>query len=94
MKILPLVVEGIENKVKKILLLNDELRNENNTLKEQVEALKHEIDALKLQNDQLKEEFNQLKVAKSLSGYDTDHARQKINEMLREIQKCYALLNR
>jgi septation ring formation regulator EzrA len=43
---------------------------------------------------QLEEQINRLKVAKILSGKDHLQARQQINELLREIEKCYALLNR
>lgn len=94
MKILPLVVEGIENKIKKVLYRNQELSNENELLKKQIAELQSEIDTLEEDKSQIREELKKIKIAKTLSGYDTSHARHRINEMLREIQKCYSLLNR
>lgn len=94
MKLLPLVVEGIENKIKKLHYINQELRQEKAELLESIRLKDEKYAALLEKHQQLENDFNTLKVAKSLTGQNHLKARQKINEMLREIQKCYSLLNR
>jgi septation ring formation regulator EzrA len=94
MEILPLVVEGIENKIKKLFLINQHLQNENQQLKKEKSELTDMLEQSGEKARQLEEQINRLKVAKILSGKDHLQARQQINELLREIEKCYALLNR
>ncbi|MFW6352159.1 MAG: hypothetical protein ACOC2E_07205 [Bacteroidota bacterium] len=94
MKLLPLVVEGIENKIKKLHYTNQELKQEKAELLESIRIKDEKIAGLSKRFQQLENDFNTLKVAKSIAGQDQLQARQKINEMLREIQKCYSLLNR
>jgi archaellum component FlaC len=94
MEILPLVVEGIENKIKKLFLINQHLRNENQQLRKERSELSDLLEQSGEKTRQLEDQINRLKVAKILSGKDHLQARQQINELLREIEKCYALLNR
>ncbi len=94
MDILPLVVEGIENKIKKLLLLNQQLQDENKKLRNTGENLEVQLRELHKRLQEQEGELTMVKVAKSLSGKDNLLARQQINELLREIEKCYALLNR
>jgi septation ring formation regulator EzrA len=94
MEILPLVVEGIENKIKKLFLINQHLQNENQQLRKEKSELTDLLEQSGEKVKQLEEQINRLKVAKILSGKDHLQARQQINELLREIEKCYALLNR
>ena len=94
MEILPLVVEGIENKIKKLAFNNQQLKKENLDLHDEKQVLEERNQDLAARIQQQEEVINKLKVAKVLSGKDNLQARQKINELLREIEKCYALLNR
>lgn len=94
MEILPLVVEGIENKIKKLAFNNQQLKKENLDLQDEKQVLEERNQDLAARIQQQEEVINKLKVAKVLSGKDNLQARQKINELLREIEKCYALLNR
>ena len=89
-----MVVEGIENKVKKLIYLNQQLSQENLELKEASVQLNETIKELQTQSLHLQEQINKLKVAKVLTGRDNFQARHQINELLREIEKCYTLLNR
>ncbi|MFW5758579.1 MAG: hypothetical protein ACOCYO_07860 [Bacteroidota bacterium] len=94
MKLLPLVVEGIENKIKKIHYINQELKQEKAELLESIRIKDEKYAELSRRFQQLENDYNTLKVAKSISGEHQLQSRLKINEMLREIQKCYSLLNR
>ena len=91
---LPLVVEGIENKIKKLIFLNQQLRKENQDLKNERSLQEEKIRQLTAKTLVLEDQINKLKVSKVLTGKDNLQARHQINELLREIEKCYALLNR
>ncbi len=94
MEFTPLVLDGIENKVKKVIFHNSELKEENQKLLNQQQELEDQITQLTEKNRNLEDQIDKLKVAKTLSGKDNFQARQQINDLLREIDKCYALLNR
>ncbi len=94
MEYLPLVLDGIENKVKKLVFNNQHLKEENKKISEQKSELEHQMSALKVKIVELEDNINTLKITKVLSGEDTLQARLQINELLREIDKCYSLLNR
>ncbi len=91
---LPLVVEGIENKIKKLIFRNQQLHNENQDLKNERSLQEEKIRQLTAKTLELEDQINKLKVSKVLTGKDNLQARHQINELLREIEKCYALLNR
>jgi hypothetical protein len=58
--------------------------------------LKHEIELLKKEKLGLNQKIEQLRLATHiLSGVDENReAKQKINKLIREIDKCIALLNK
>ena len=90
----PLVLEGIENKVRKLIFSNQQLKEEKKQLSDKNQELQKQIEVLKNRISQLEDDNNKIKVARQLSGHDTMQARQQVNELLREIDKCYSLLNR
>lgn len=91
---LPLVVEGIENKIKKLIFRNQQLSKENQDLKNERSLKEEKIRQLTAKTLELEDQINKLKVSKVLTGKDNMQARHQINELLREIEKCYTLLNR
>jgi uncharacterized protein YdcH (DUF465 family) len=72
------------------------LENEITTLENKVLSLKSEIELLEKNKLELSQKNEQLKIATVLlSGVDENKAaKQKINRLVREIDKCIALLNR
>ena len=83
--------------VQKVLnALYNDLKAENADLKSQTEKHKKEIKNKEAELDFLKNKYNKLKLAKSLlaSTGDSHDAKIKINGIVREIDKCIALLNR
>jgi len=94
MEMLPLVVEGIENKIKKLIFRNQQLSKENQDLKNERSLQDEKIRQLTAKILELEDQINKLKVSKVLTGRDNLQARHQINELLREIEKCYTLLNR
>jgi predicted RNase H-like nuclease (RuvC/YqgF family) len=82
-----------------IRLLFDEyenVENKNGLLKEEINGLKSEIQVLEKEKLELGQKMEQMKLATLiLSGVDENReAKQKINKLIREIDKCIALLNK
>jgi chromosome segregation ATPase len=69
---------------------------EKKMLENNVLSLKHEIELLKKEKLELNQKIEQLRLATHiLSGVDENReAKQKINKLIREIDKCIALLNK
>ncbi|MFC2152013.1 hypothetical protein ACFLSE_05745, partial [Bacteroidota bacterium] len=82
--------------VKKLLSLYNNIKVENTELKKQTEEFKLQIKNKEAELDFLKNKYNKIKLAKSLvaSTGDSHDAKIKINRIVREIDKCIALLNR
>ena len=85
-----------KNKIQRLFSLYNSLKAENEDLKEKSEEL-----ILKLKNKDseiefLKNKYDKLKLAKNLiaSTNDSHDAKVKISRIVREIDKCIALLNR
>ena len=88
------LISGIEYKVRKLVNLQKENRSENELLLNQNTELKKNIEEQKKIINQLKEEFNKIRLAKSLESMKgSNDAKLKINELVREIDKCIELLS-
>ncbi len=88
------LISGIEYKVRKLVNLQKENKSENELLLNQNTELKNNIEEQKKIINQLKEEFNRIKLAKSLESMKgSNDAKLKINELVREIDKCIELLS-
>jgi len=72
------------------------LETEKEELKKNIAELKNEIELLKQERENLSQENEQWKIAnRILSESDENReAKQKINKLIREIDKCIALLNK
>ena len=74
----------------------EKIENEKNALEQNILSLKNEIELLKQEKSELSRKNEQLRLATHLlSGVDENReAKQKINKLVREIDKCIALLNK
>lgn len=72
------------------------VENEKIVLENNVLDLKHEIELLEKEKSELSHKIEQLRLATHLlSGVDENReAKQKINKLVRDIDKCIALLNK
>jgi hypothetical protein len=89
------LLSGIEYKIRKLINLQKKLREENDRLKqEKIELLnKLEIQSKKLKESEEKNKI--IRISKNLeTNKDTKEVKLKINEIVREIDKCVSLLNR
>jgi ATP-dependent protease ClpP protease subunit len=88
------LVSGIEYKVRRLTEKHAQLKEENVSLTSEIQKLKRSNDEQKQIINQLEEKIRVLKLTKALEtkGGDVD-SKLRINEMLREIEKCIGLLN-
>ena len=83
-------IEGLKEK------LNTKIQ-ENNKLNEEILSAGEEITELKSKISELNENIKMLKLASQIDGNEvgsTKDVKLMINEMVREIDKCIALLNK
>ena len=87
---------GLIKKTEKILHLLEARQAENERLKDSVNQLKNRVEELESANRSLENKYKSLKIARAASG-DSDKnlaLKLRINELVREIDKCIAQLNR
>ena len=90
------IIASLRNNLKKIIQLYEGKKAENLELQERTEALNLRISELELKNKELIEKSNNTNLTQAFihaSGSNHD-AKIKVNRMVREIDKCIALLNR
>lgn len=90
------LLDEFKGKLDKLINLHLRMKKEKQLLVEEQLLLKGQIRLLTLKNDELVKKMEDLKFAKSLLGGDENshEAKIKINRLVREIDKCIALLNR
>ncbi len=89
------IVDSLENRVSKLIQKYDTLNQEKLKLEEELTNLKLNQGQYNNEIDQLKEECKNLKIANSMLGSE-EYKREtklKINEMVREIDKCITQLS-
>ena len=90
-------IEEIKQKFNHILKNNKDLAQLNSSLKDELAELKNSLASKESQLIELKEKYKILKMSKKLDGVEIGESKElklKINEMVKEIDKCIALLNK
>lgn len=89
-------VLSIKGKLEKIDKRFEKLKQQNEELQRGSSDLQRLLDDEKRKTQSLQNEYNRLKLAKTLVSTSGDKAEMKfrVNELVREIDKCIALLNR
>jgi predicted nucleic acid-binding Zn-ribbon protein len=88
------VVSRINKQVLELLGRHRELKSRHSELESQNVELNKTIEKLKTEIDQQKEQIVKLKISKSLTEKkDSTEVKAKVDELLREIDKCVGLLN-
>ncbi|MDA8980497.1 hypothetical protein N9G63_05570 [Chitinophagales bacterium] len=87
----------IHNQVKELLEENARLKNDKNDLNSINLAMKKELEDKNKAIEDLTQKIQTLKLAKSISGdekpQETTELKRKINDYIKEIDRCIALLN-
>jgi archaellum component FlaC len=89
-------LNSVLQKTTRLIELCNALQEENELLKLENQFVKTNLDAAKGKNAELEEKLRVLKLAKSIEGTSekTLDIKQKINDFVREIDKCVVLLKK
>ncbi|MFT6716913.1 MAG: uncharacterized membrane protein YgaE (UPF0421/DUF939 family) [Saprospiraceae bacterium] len=95
LKDISLVVSSLQSKVEKLILQHRKATEETSQLMEENEFLRKALQNQKADFSELQEKNKVLKLAKTISGLEggNTEVKLKINELVREINKCIALVN-
>jgi len=90
------IVSSFEEKVEQVIHVAEGLKVSNQQLQQQVDILSAQLHAKCQEMEVLESKFQSLKFAKTLkpSPDDVKNVKLQVNRMIREIDKCIALLNR
>ena len=89
------IINKFEVRVRQVLLLCDKLRDENADLLSKLSAQKSINDSLRSENTQIQKKYDNLKMARMISVNKNDFKSTKdsLSKLVREVDKCIALLN-
>ena len=89
------IVDSLENKVSNLLQKYENLNSKKKQLEDELVISKAQQDQYKIEIEKWREECNTLKLTNSILG-SNEHKREtklKINELVREIDKCITQLS-
>jgi uncharacterized coiled-coil DUF342 family protein len=88
-------VKAVNEQLSSILKEVNSIKEENAYMKKALDRARYEADEERSKNKELQVQLEGLKMAKVISGEEPidKHARTKINEMVKEIDRCIALMN-
>ena len=86
---------AFETRVRQMILHFKQLKQENTELRAQIEKGKQEITELKAKLTQAGNDYNSLKMAKmmQITDGDLDGAKARVQKMIRNVNKCIAILS-
>jgi hypothetical protein len=92
----PDTFEQLQLRIRQMVELYQKEKTENEQLKKKSIELEEKVKFDGNRLNDLEEKYNKLKISKALiaSSNDVHDAKLKVNRMVREIDKCIALLNR
>lgn len=91
---LSVTLSEIELKVRRIVSLKKQLEEENSRLVRRNEELQAELELLTAENAELKEKINKKVIVNVLENEkEVEESRQLIKALVKEIDKCVAMLN-
>ena len=89
------LLNSFETQLRHLISLHDELKRENAELKKLLENEKLKNEKVQAQYDELEVSYTNLKTATaiSLNGSDVKETKLRLSKLVREVDKCIALLN-
>ena len=90
------IVHNLQHKISRLVERYSSVKSDNRILQAQNDQLAAKLEESVREMADLKEKYNTLKFSKTMeaSSGDVHFAKIKINQIVREIDKCIALLNR
>ena len=89
------LLSTFETQLRHLMYLHDELKRENAELRKLLENEKLKNEKVQAQYDELEVNYTNLKTATtiSLNGSDVKETKLRLSKLVREVDKCIALLN-
>ena len=89
------LLNSFETQLRHLIYLHDELKRENAGLRKLLENEKLKNEKVQAQYDELEVSYTNLKTATaiSLNGSDVKETKLRLSKLVREVDKCIALLN-
>ena len=88
------LVISVKEKIKKLLLVVDELKKENSILEKDIKELKKLNQSMINKINNLTQKSDLLKINQSIeSESDSNYTKKKIDQYIREIDKCINLID-
>lgn len=103
--LIPIVIEltneqeinlhNFEARVRQLMMAYAEEKQKNAALQEQLDACQQQLADAQSSVDRLKQEYSTLKMARMIevSGDDVKNSRMRLAHLIREVDKCIALLD-
>lgn len=90
-----IVIKNFESKLSRLMEAFTLLSQENKALREQLSLQSVELNKVREQYNILEKSYSDLKLAKIISINDTDvgNTQKRLSKLVREVDKCIALLN-
>ena len=89
------LLDTFEGKVRHLVFLYDKLKEENESLKQAVIQKEDEMAILKIELSDIENKYKNLKMARmfSVNNNEVRDAKKELSDLVREVDKCIALLN-
>ena len=89
------LIDEFKTRLRLLIKRQNALKDENKQLLDQLKNRQEELENIRKENELLVKNFENLKLAKIFSASDNEKedAKQTINKIVREIDKCIAQLN-
>lgn len=89
------LLEKLELRIKQLIFLCDSLKEKNLALEKELISKNETIDSLNNQVQQLKKQYDNLKFVKAFTSENKEEinsAKQQLSKLVRDVDKCIALL--
>ena len=88
-------VATFETRMRQMILRFQELKKENESLHAMISKNEQDIKQLQAQMEQGQNDYNSLKMAKMIefSDGDLDGAKERLSKLIRDVNKCIAILS-
>ncbi|RZT95652.1 hypothetical protein EV201_0276 [Ancylomarina subtilis] len=90
------IVSDLRGQISRLISLYQDLKLEKEKLVLEKMELLEKVESLSKENEEFKHQYDTLKLAKTfaVNTGDSQQAKNKISQIVREIDKCIALLNK
>ena len=89
------LLNDIEARLRHLAYLREELKRENEGLKETLEAKERELEQMREEYEALQASYTNLRQARIIAARESEvgDTKQRLSKLVREVDKCIALLN-